>query len=335
MEQNKGKPLWQKRTFLLGLFSALFIALYRSADNYTVHNLITAEDSLTAAFSYLIIGGWTGVFFTFIFSTLLGKRLIDDNFNGFVVRNKKLHINAFVSGGLASGATLFMLLGHQYGDPSTLVALASVVILYTAIYEAKTKMISFRTIAFPVLIAVCGGVLASFSGSLQLSVPAVLFVLILSNLLTAGSEIAGKKGSIACDSVNLFWWRFFWLAMIGTVTAVFVSYARGYESLLFNTVYASLQYEYVIVMTMFFVFIGDGLKEFLKKSNPITVILMIASAEVVVAFPLTIIGEMVHSGMFGVVPTNPLVWVVRILGAGLLIWSIFSIQGKTSNQSSK
>ncbi|NES98342.1 MAG: hypothetical protein F6K32_24800 [Desertifilum sp. SIO1I2] len=96
---------------VIGSLAAFSTAAYRSLDNFTVHNLITAPDNLTAAFAYLIVGGWTGVTASLGFSWLLGKKLIDPEFTKLATRNPEMHLQAFISGGISAGSTLFLLLG--------------------------------------------------------------------------------------------------------------------------------------------------------------------------------------------------------------------------------
>lgn len=329
--ETKSKPMWQGGVLFLGLLVALFSAVYKSMDNIVVHNYITAEDGLTAAFSYLIVGGWTGCILGFVFSILFGKRLIDKDFNSIQWKNKKMHFQAFISGGISAGSTLFLLWGNQFGDPSTLVALSTAVIVYTVAYDVATRQTKFRYIVVPMLGAMLGGALATFSGSLAVTATGFLFVLVISNGLAAVSEVAEQKGARASDGVNLFIWRFFWLATTGTMIAIVVSGARGYSDLLFSTVSNALNYIPFIGLTMFFVFLGIGLKMTLKKDNAVSVILLISSAQIVLAFPITIIGEWIKPGLFGGIPTNPLVWIVRFVGAGILVWSIFQLRKTDPN----
>lgn len=325
METVKNKQV-QGSVLFLGLLVALFTAVFKSMDNITVHNFITAEDGLTAAFSYLIVGGWTGVILGTVFSITLGKRLIDKQFNGIVWTNSKMHIQAMISGSISAGSTLFLLWGNQFGDPGALVALATGVLFYTVAYDVATKQTKLRYILVPVVGAMVGGSLAAFSGSLAVTATGVLFVLVISNGLAAVSEIAEQNGARASDGVNLFIWRFFWLAFTGTVMAVVVSGMRGYSELLFTTVSNAIHYLPFIGLTMFFVFLGIGLKLTLKKTNAISVILLISSAQVALAFPITIIGEFLKPGLFGGIPTDPLVWIARFIGVGILIWSILRLR---------
>jgi hypothetical protein len=315
----------RRNTLFLGLLAALFIAGYKAMDNMTVHKLILANDSLTQAFSYLFIGGWTGVVCTTIYALLFGKK-IDPAFAGIVFTNRRLHLRAAVAGSMAAVATLFTLMAHQFSDPSGMVALATAVMAMTAMYDVFTGQVSFRAIIGPAIATLLGASLAAYSGSFAVTAKTLLYVLVIANTASLLSEIFGQKGSRVSDGVNLFLWRFIWLAGMGTIFGFVGSALRGQMDELLDTIQHSIKYVPVIAVTMLFVFIGEAIKETLKKNNPLSVVLMITAFQVVLAFPLTLIGNQLWAGVFGDIPSEPGIWGVRMIGAGLLIWSIYQIR---------
>lgn len=311
------------RSFLvLSLLVALCTAIYRSIDNLIVHNFITAEDALTAAFAYLMVGGWVGVVLGTIFSLFLGKRLIDPDFNRIVWNNRQMHRKAMICGSISAGSTLFILLGTQLGDPTALVALSTATLLYVAIYEAATKQINFKIIALPVVLGMAGACLAAWNGSLSVTVWGVLMVLIVSNGLGAFSEVIEKKGVQASDGVNFFIWRFVWLAATGTILALACSFLRGTTGLLVETLDLAISAIPIILLTMTAVFFGMGLKLTLKKKNAVSLVLLVSSVQVILAFPITLVGEWISPGIFGSATVGGSIWAVRLLGAAFLIWGI-------------
>jgi len=321
--------MWRSSLVFLGLLTALFTAVYKSLDNLIVHNFITAPDGLTAAFSYLVVGGWTGVLAGIVFSLFLGRRLIDPAFGGVVFRNRKMHTRAFIAGGISAGSTLFLLWGNQFGDPSVLVALSTAAIAYTVFYDVLARMAKLGKIIVPASLVVLGSMLAAFSGSLEVTLTGIFFVLVVSNGLTAISEIAEQGGTQASDGVNFFIWRFVWLATAGTILALAVSAVRGYLPMLFETITVAISHLPWIILTMFFVFLGIGMKLTLKKANAVSVILLLLSAQVIIAYPITLIGEVLAPGIFGGLPHDPAIWVVRAVGAALLILGIFRLRKAT------
>lgn len=329
---TKAKPLW-RGVFLLSLAAALFTAVYKSMDNITVHNIATAEDGLTAAFAYLTVGGWTGVISGLIFSLIFGKRLLDRDFNGLVIRNSELHKQALISGAISAGGTLFLLWGNQLGDPSMLIALGNGVIVYTALYDIFTRQASGRQLIVPILLVIVGGALAAFSGSFYVTFLGILMVGVISNGLTALSEVVEQKGARASDGVNLFVWRFFWLATTGTALAYVVTTFRGYTAMWVATMQNLLLYLPWVVLTMFFVFLGIGLKLVLKKTNTISVVLLIMSVQIILGYPITLLGDSVHPGLFGEIPTDIAVWAIRVIGALLMIVGIIVLRNNHREES--
>lgn len=269
---------------------------------------------MTAAFAYLIVGGWTGVIAGTIFSLLLGRNLIDPDFSGIVIDNPEMHKQALISGSISAGSTLFVLLGNQIGDPSVVIALVNLTLVYTILYDTLTKQAQLRQLFIPSILIIAGGMMAAFNGSFAVTFLGFFYVVIVSNGLDAYSEIVEVKGVRASDSVNLYIWRFFWLAFTGTILALIVSLSTGHLGLLLETVQAALVHLPWVIATMFFVFLGMGLKFYLKKTHAISLVLLMLSMQLFLSYPITFFGSWIQPGMFGNVPSTPIVWLTRILG---------------------
>jgi len=310
----------------VGSISALCTAIYRSLDNYTVHNLITSPDSLTAAFAYLIVGGWTGVIAGTVFSLAFGRQLIDRDFTGIVINNPEMHKQAFISGSISAGSTLFIMLGNQIGEPSAVVALANLTVIYTILHDIMTKQATLKQLLVPSALIVSGGILAAFNGSLSVTFLGFFYVVVLSNGLDAYSNIAEAKGVLAAsDSVSLFIWRFFWLAFTGTILALVVSLSRGYWDLLFQTVRGAIISLPWVITTMFFVFLGMGLKLYMKKTQAVSIVLLLTSTQLFFAYPITIFGSWIQPKIFGDVPSSPAIWLIRMAGSILIVLGIIQL----------
>lgn len=307
---------------VIGSLAAFFMAAYRSLDNFIVHNLITAPDNLTAAFAYLIVGGWTGVTASLVFSKFLGRKLIDPEFTKLAIRNPEMHLRAFISGGISAGSTLFLLLGNQLGDPSVLIALENLTVIYTLFYDTWKRQANLKQLLLPTTTAVIGGMMTAFNGSLSITALGLFYVLIMSNGLDAVSKILDQRGVRCSDAVSFFIWRFFWLATIGTLLAIFVSVLLGYHSLLLATIEIGLTHLPWIFLTMFFTFLGIGFELFLQKTQAISVVLLIFSTQVLFAYPITFLGNALRPGAFGTLPESVIIWLVRIIGALLIIFGV-------------
>lgn len=320
----KAQPLW-RTTISLSLLCALFTAIYKAMDNYTVHNIATASDGLTAAFAYLIVGAWIGVLSGFVFATLFGKKLIDPDFAGIVWQNRQMHLQAAIAGAISAGSTLFLLWGNQTGDPSTVIALGNLVIVYTTIYDVMRKEVSWRSMIAPVILVVSGGAMAAWGGSVYVTLLGIFLIAILSNGLTAVSEFVEQKGARASDGVNLFLWRFVWIAVFGTLLGYSVTYLRGpdYLSMLAATMANITVYWWWIIATMFFVFLGIGFKLVAKKNDVVSVVLLVMSVQMVIGYPIVYAGNLIVPGAFGDLPIDPGIWIVRGIGACLMIIGIY------------
>ena len=325
---RKSKPLWRQSLLVLVILAAIFTAVYKSMDNITVHNFITASDGLTAAFAYLVIGSWVGAISGGVFALLFGKKLVDPDFEKIQVGSRQMQILALITGAISAGSTLFLLWGNQFGDPSVMISLGNAVILYTLLFEVVKRRIDAKSVWFPAVLVMLGGMMAAFGGSLQITLIGFFFVLVVSNGLTAFSEIVEQKGTQISDGVNFFLWRFFWLAVTGTTLAFSVSAIRGHLPLLVSTILVGIHYIPWITLTMFFVFLGVGLKLVAKKKNAVSLVLVVLSLQIVLGFPITILGSWLVPGLFGVVPTSLTVWLVRLLGAGLIILGVYILRRK-------
>jgi hypothetical protein len=322
----------KNNTIIIGLLAALCTAIYKALDNYVVHNLILASDSLTAILAYLIIGSWTGLVTGIIFSLLIGKRLIDSEFDGIVFDNFEMHRQAFIAGSISSGSTLFLLLGNQLGDPSVLIALANLTVLYTLLYDIWKKQTTLAQTILPLALMTIGGMASAFNGSMAITGLGLFYIVIVSNGLAAYSEVIEQNGVRVSDSVNFFIWRFFWLAITGTAIAIVTSLARGYSDLLVQTIYKSLVYLPWVIATMLFVFLGVGLKLYLKKTQAVSIVLLILSVQIILGYPITLIGNLIQPGVFGVIPDDTWIWSIRSMGSISIILGIIIFHMTTTSK---
>lgn len=321
-----------RSVFVMCLLAGLFTAGSKAIDNVVVHSQIVAVDKFTAISAYLIVGGWTGVVCSIVFSLLFGRKVIDPNFAGFMLRNKGMQFQALVSGGISAVATLGLLRGSQEADPSVIIAFGSLTVLMTAFYDVFKKQLALRKFWLPGIIAVLGCILATFGGSLSATIVVVVSVLLVNNPLTAASEIFEQTGTRASDGVNFFVWRFFWLATTGTIVAIAVALTRGYPGMLLDTVAGAISSGSTmtwIALTMLCVYLGIGLKLVAKAKEGVAVsyvFLLVMSTQILLGIPITIAGDRIQPEIFGVVPTEPSVWIVRLVGMALVSWGIFRLR---------
>lgn len=322
-----------RSVFVMCLLAGLFTAGFRATDNIILHNQIVAVDKMTAVSAYLVVGGWTGVVCGIVFSLLFGRKIVDRKFAGFVLRNRRMQIQALVSGGISAFATLGILRGSQETDPGVIIAFSSLTVLLTAFYDVFKKQLALRTFWLPAIVAVLGCALATFGGgSLSATIVVVVSILLVNNPLTAASEIFEQTGTRASDGVNFFVWRFFWLATTGTIAVIAVALARGYSGMLLDTATGAISSGSTMIwiaLAMLCVFLGIGLKLAAKKEEGVAVsyvLILVLSTQILLGIPITIVGDRIQPEIFGVVPTEPSVWIVRVAGMALVGWGVFRLR---------
>lgn len=315
----------------IGLMAALLTALFKSMDNFTVHHLITDADRFVAAFTYLIIGSWTVTIVGFILAPTVG-RFVDKEFTKIIVRDAVMHQYALLAGVFAAVSTFFTLLAYQAGDPSALVALSGAVLIYIGVYDAaRTGNGFWKRLALPVLAAVVGSGMAAYTGHLATTVSSLVLMLVFANSTSAISEILEQRGlqrtgTASNCSISLMLWRFLWMAVSATVIGFAVTGASGKADDLVDSMVRAIPALPFVILTMGIVFFAIGLKMVMKRTALLSAALLTLSSQVLFAYPITIVGELVRPGLFGGISDSFVVWAIRIMGAGILIWGILQIK---------
>ncbi len=322
-----------RHIFYIALASSFFTSIYRTMDNISVHNLIICADSFTAASAYFVIGAWLGVLTSYLFVSFWGKRVIDQEFSSIQKpKHNKMHAYAFGVGILAALGTIFNLWGNQFGDPSSLIALSMAITLFTTLYDVFKKHITLRRVIIPTALIFLGSITAAYNGSLRFTFMEILLVGIFSNMFYAIAELAEKNGINAGDGANFFFWRFLWLATSGTLLLTSIALIRHTQQLLFATILGSLEYSPWFILTMFFVFIGVGLKFAAKKTGAVSIILLILSSQIIFGLLITIIGHFISPGIFGLTALTPDFLITRVIGVALLICGLLLLSRQNPHQ---
>lgn len=328
VQKNKTVLLWGP-VLTMVILAMLFTAVYRFTDNITVNQLKSNSDVWTPVLAYLVVGGWVGFISGLVFVKLMGQQIWNHDFKGVVVNNPKLHVYAFVAGILSAGSTYFGLVGNQLGDPGMILGLSSAVILYTVGFELLHKKLIFRQIWLPTILVLIGSILVAFCGSISVTLAGLVVVLVVGNGMTAVSEIIEQKGAQEAGGISLFVWRFLWLAIGGTVAAVVIVSLLGTWSLFWDTIKHLGSLWWLVLITMFFVFLGQGYKQVSKQRGAsVSKILIVMSLASLVGLPFVVIGNQLMPGIFGNVSTDPLVWGVRVLGGLCLVFGVWKVTKK-------
>lgn len=328
------KSQFEWRTvFWLCMLGGMFSGFFKLMDNYILHNRITDLDDITAASAYLIVGGWTGVAVGVIFSLLYGKKVIDPDFSGFTLGNRKMHSLAVITGFITAISTWAILIANTKTDASVIAIYSVLTLIITSNYDVRKNQLVLQRNLWPSFIAILGCTLTAVNKELVFPGIMLLVFLLASNISGAFAEILEQPGSRASDGVNFFVWRFFWLAATGTLMVIATAAVRGHLNLLWetsiNAIYSPVTMG-AVVLTMLFVYPAVGFKLVAKKRQGVSVshvFLLAFSMQAAVTAAFTFLGDKLIPGIFGKdVPNDPLVWSIRLTGIFLVLAGIVLLQ---------
>ncbi len=329
MEKNEDESEWSGSVFLISIVAAIFGALYLANDTFIMHKVIRAKDPFTAVSAYLILGGWIGILCTLVYNALLGRRL-DKNYPGFNLGTSKMQVLALVSGTIAAGSTTFALMGNQSLDPSLVIALSNLSILYLIFYDGIRGDISLRKLWLPMLLVIIGSILASvtrLTGGLEITLLGILILLIGRCGTDALEKIVRQRGGRRSDAITFTFWRFLWLTISGSIIVSAIALIRGtfdeLTRLLITIWRPALPW---ILLTMFFVFFFNTLLQKAINRETVSKVSMVVNLQIVLGIPFTLAGNWLWPGVFGEIPSDSAIWIVRLVGAILIILGVVRLK---------
>jgi hypothetical protein len=249
-------------------------------------------------------------------------------------------LNPIFSGFLSAVTTFFSLWASQIVDPSVVVILANVSILYIVIYDIWQKQIEWKRILIPTILIIGGSIqaslesLSSFSDQrLWLGVALLVFGRGLPQALSQIIDQIGvtNREKSQIDSVNRAFWRFCWLTIWGvagvllwvTVNGDFITFA---ERLWYFTQIAV----WPIVILMVIVTIGNAALMVARELGAASEVSLLVTIQVIAIIPITVLGDLWFPGIFGDVPQGA-IWLIRILGAIYVTVSVIDFHNKKVN----
>lgn len=312
-----------RRTYILpALLSGIFSALYIAIDNFLLHNpLRHPTDPIAGTLAYLLVGYWVAVVTSVLYANLLGKHL-DSSFKGITRGSWAVQKLALISGFFASLSALFMLWAQSLYDLSVIVPLASISIFYLILYDVMRRLISIRKIIPATLVVVVGSGATSVArlDVFEISVAALVLVLVMGQGSIAISEVSSQLGVKKTDSVNFHFWRFCWSTASATLLGALIIFLTDRADTIVDIYRTGLSLALpLIALSMFFVYLAQVLVLRARKDGPISEIRMLTSVRVLLGIPLTLLVSSVVPGAFGALPSDPGVWVVRAIGALLVL----------------
>lgn len=309
---------------LIVVIAAVLVAIYTVNDAHILHNIIVSTDQFTVVVAYLTVGGWFGLLINWGLCHTPAGKLVDPTFQKIKGIGSKAQLSAFLAGTIGAGSTLFMLWGSQLYDPSVILPLSNVTILFVVIWEVITGKVRFSEIVWPAILVISGAFMASVSVSagFYISVAGLIILLFCKNIISAVGEILEQTGVLASNATSFNFWRFFWLTISGTIIAVVVSLFRGMFDVYLTTLTSMLPALPWILLTMVLVFFGAGLKNVSKKHTTVAAVTMIMTLPIVLGAPLTILVNRLWPDTFKEAPVQPIDWLIRFVGAVLILWGI-------------
>ncbi len=317
------------QVFCLCFISGFFAALQSATDNLIVKQVIVfPADPFTAVLVYLVLGSWIGVVTQFFTSNFFGSRISPDFAGIKSFKFGELRF-AFVSGLLSAVATMFFIWGSQLVDPTVVVVLTNAYILYLLFYDTAMGNVKMSSLCWPSLFIIIGSVLASLKDltGFETTLLGLAIFLLGQNGANAVSKILDQRGARkAIDPVNYAFWRFIGLATSATCLAIGLSVIRGRTTDFWDTFASFLlpAFPYIIVL-MIFVTFANAYEIAARKVGQTSIVSMLVTIKVAVILPITLAGDAIIPNLFGELPSSTLVWMLRIVGAGFVIWGIIKL----------
>lgn len=312
---------WLNDYFFASLGSAVSGALYSTNDCYIMHRKITHpnDDSIAVAF-YLIVGAWIGVLMTLVLNNPFGQ-LIDGKYSELAWGNWKIQKFAFVTGFLGALSTLLYLWGNQKFDASLVLGLSNVSIFGLAIYDCLTGNLTAKEIILPVLLMFAGSFLASIkqiTGGIKILSLGLIVLLLGRGTIDTLEAIARQAGGSQIDAICFNFWRFFWLAVCGTIMMIAMVVLKGKMKellLMRKKFFPALLW---IAITMFFVFFSNTLSQKAMQDTALSKVFVVLSFKMALGIPFTLIINWWKPGVLGEVPKDKKTWIARSVGVAVI-----------------
>ncbi len=335
--QQKWGKIQAKHVKLLVLIAALFYAIYNTFDGYLMQKqLPDTSDPYIKILAYLTLGGIYGTLLQGLLSfTPLGT-VVDSNHKKDSMKELLTLgniVTGAVAGLLAASATALYLWGNLNYDPAIMTALAGCTVFFVILIEVLFEHANFKTMLKPAGFVFAGTFLIVIVGmdkeSIRLKdiVLVIVVILFARNLLSAIEEVLSKKGVLKTNATSFSVLRFFWLAVFGVLGALFYTLATDQFGEYLQTLakaITNIKTMLYITLTMTLVFLGQGWKQYAKKSEGVSVSMVIMLFSVSVFFGLiaTVIANELVTGGYKTVPMSTLSWIARIVGTLVLFQGI-------------
>ena len=324
---NQFKPGWRSQNADLWPFflAIVLTVVYKMGDGYVMGHLISSNDKLIATLAYLTIGALVGLTINFLLCQTSAGKLIDSSFQSIRGVSLKAHKWAAISGIFGALTTGIYLWSFRTLDPSIVVPLTTLAVLYIGIAESFRGKVALGRILPSIILVIAGVAIASVHEGANWAVTGgtLIVLLLVYNALSAFGELASKIGVDASDPVSFGFWRFFWLVVAAVLIAIGTSIAIGQFGSYIAAIVGSVAAIPFIVGVMVVVFFDNGWGNRGMKLTSATKKNVMMTGTVVLSIFATAAVGLILPGVFPSAPTTVLEWTLRLVGAALLVLGVF------------
>lgn len=337
---SKFKPIWLTEVFLYAVVSAFLLAGEKAVDSIVSNKFLASVDQITAASSYILVGGWFGVGVVIVLALVFGNLLHvvkPINLN----QPKKYAVLAGIAGAIFTFVFLF---GLQFIDLQLMYALTSSYLLFVILREWMTGKISLKRYILPGLLVVVGSFIAvydpaMFTSKQDVDVGTFIFlcalVFVFYNAFFAADELLQKPAMVVADPMNVQLIRFITLAVTATIGVLFVSALRGTlpllreacEFLINNPDARSWLFVLFVLAT-----VGMLARLIAKdKSENVSKVVIVVAANLAIGLFLSLKLNELWPGAAGSMPTSPEVILLRTVGAVVIAVGVLLLLQKSTD----
>ena len=290
---------------------------------------------------YGFMAQWVSILVTFLIVAIVSIRRtvdgrkqpvgynLDPDFDRLRILPKKPMLYLIASGFFAGISTLsyYILMGTAHA--SAVLPYGQLVIIYLLMGDLLAEKDTPTIVEIQSIVSILFGVLLIGSTPGGFDIPSLIIVLGPMNVSAAFVTYFQRKTKrheirpgLRVDSLNMRVWS---LLVLNSVMTLFIMPIMPADSL-------QVMIEYFI--PLFWMMVGSSVTIFLALvmyaralgKGSMSVVNSLSAISVVLGVPMTLIGNLLIPGGFGVIETDPFLWVLTILGIILVMIGILALQ---------
>lgn len=321
---------WRGKAILVLLLAAILTVVYKLGDAYVVTHLINAPDPLVATFTYLVMGATVGLSINYLLCQTPAGKFINESFTSIKHIDSGPMKYAFITGLFGALSTGVYLWAFRSLDPSLVVPLSSLMLVYVVIIEVFRGRIKFGVIMPSLIMVLVGIAIASYNpkATWQITLGTLVLLLVFHNGINAAGEILSKEAVDQADPVTFAFWRFFWLTVSAYVLSIGSVLVMGKFGQFVTSLITNLPAVLFVSLVMVVVFFAQGFASKGLKMSTAAVKNLVMSLPTVFTVLATAAINFVLPGTFALAPATGLEWVLRFVGAVLITWGVVRLPRK-------